>query len=45
MITGLDFNPAGELVATIDNDGICLISDVNTGNYNYHLEVDNRIGN
>ena len=32
MITGLDFNPTGEYVATIDEKGVCLISDVTTNN-------------
>ena len=30
MITGLDFNPTGEYVATIDWEGVCLISDMTT---------------
>ena len=45
MITGLDFNPAGESVATIDDSGVCLISDVNTGNYSYHLKIGSKDGN
>lgn len=36
-IAGLDFNPNGELVATIDSYGVCMISDVNTDNCNFHL--------
>ena len=38
MITGLDFNPTGEYVATIDERGVCLISDVNKNDYNFHME-------
>ena len=40
MITGLDFNPTGEYVATIDEEGVCLISDVTTANYTFHKEVE-----
>lgn len=36
-ITGLDFNPMGEHIATIDEYGVCLISDVNTAGYSFHL--------
>ena len=39
VITGLDFNPTGEYVATIDMAGVCLISDVTTNNYNFHQGV------
>ena len=39
MISGLDFNPTGEYVATIDDKGVCLISDVTTANYTFHQEV------
>ena len=38
-ISGLDFNPTGEYVATIDEEGVCLISDVTTNNYIFHKEV------
>ncbi len=38
-ITSFDFNPAGESIATIDAYGDCLISDVNTNNYVFHLQV------
>ena len=40
VITGLDFSPAGELVATIDRYGTFLISDTNTSIYQFHLEMD-----
>ena len=39
MITGLDFNPTGEYVASIDKEGVCLISDVATANYTFHKEL------
>ena len=40
VITGLDFNPNGEIAATIDSYGVCLISDVNTDSYRFHLEIE-----
>ena len=40
VITGLDFSPNGELAATIDNYGVCLISDVNTDSYRFHLAME-----
>ena len=36
-ITSIDFSPSGETTATIDKYGICLISDVNTSSYKFHL--------
>ena len=42
--SGLDFNPTGEKVATIDNGGVCLISDVTTVNYKFHKEVGEHRG-
>ena len=39
-ITSFDFNPSGELVVTIDFDGKCLLADVNTDSYIYHLDMD-----
>ena len=36
IITGIDFNPTGEYVATIDESGICLISSVDTNSYICH---------
>ena len=44
VITGLDFHPSGEIVATIDRYGICLISDINTNTYQFHLDM-NKEGN
>ena len=40
VITGLDFSPNGELAATIDCYGVCLISDVNTDSYHFHLNME-----
>ena len=40
IISGLDFNPNGEIAATIDNYGICLISDVNTDSYRFHVNME-----
>ncbi len=44
-IAGLDFNPAGESIATIDSIGVCLISDVSTDKYVFHLEIGDKPGN
>ena len=38
--TSLDFSPSGETVATIDKYGVCLISDVNTDSYRFHLTME-----
>ena len=40
FIVGLDFSPNGELAATIDLYGVCLISDVNTDSYHFHLNME-----
>lgn len=37
MITGFDFHPGGELMATEDMDNTYLISDVNTNDYRFHV--------
>ena len=39
LITSLDFSPNGETEATIDRYGVCLISDVNTDSYHFHLNM------
>ena len=44
-ISGLDFNPSGTLIATIDCSGVCLISDVNTDDYSSHFKMGGREGN
>ena len=36
FIAGFNFNPAVEIVATIDSYGVYLISDVTTSNYSFH---------
>ena len=38
MITGLDFNPTGEYVATIDMYGVCIVSDVNKNDPSFHMQ-------
>ena len=40
VITGLDFSPNGELTATIDLVGVCLISDVNTDSCRFHMNME-----
>ncbi len=45
LIAGFDFNPAGESFATIDSYGMCLISDVNTNNCEFHLQVGSQASN
>ena len=44
-ITSLDFNPTGERAATINNLGICLISDLSTNYFRYQLRIFDREGN
>ena len=41
QITSLDFNPSGEIVATLDRFGNFLLSDLDTLNYNFHLDLGN----
>mgnify|MGYP000996597768 CR=1 FL=1 len=38
-IKSFDFNPSGELVATIDSSGNCLVADVNTDVYSCHMDM------
>lgn len=38
-IVTFDFNPSGETMATIDRFGVCLLSDVNTDSYSFHLDM------
>ena len=42
MISGLDFNPTGEYVATIDEGGVCLISDVNKNDPSFCAQFPSR---
>ena len=44
-ISGLDFNSLGTLTASIDEYGVCLISDVNTNDYSFHLRMSSEFGN
>ena len=44
-ICGLDFNPSGTLAASIDENGVCLISDVNTNDHSSDLKIDSNLGN
>lgn len=39
FVAGLDFDPTGEVTATIDKYGVCLISDVNTNKVSFHLKL------
>ena len=39
VISSLDFNPTGEYMATIDSNGVCLVSDVTTNNYKFHVNL------
>ncbi len=45
VFTGFDFDPAGEFIATIDSYGMCLISDVDTNDYEFHLQLGSYYGN
>ena len=38
MITGFDFNPTGEYVATIDEQCVFLISHVDKNDCSFHLQ-------
>ena len=44
-IRGLDFDPLGTLVASIDQQGACFISDLEANSYRYHMEISETIGN
>ena len=35
IITSLDFDPTGNLVATIDRQGMCFISDIDTNRLHF----------
>lgn len=46
-MTGFDLHPVGELMASIDLYGACLVSKVDTGSYQSHFhtkEVASNIG-
>ena len=38
-VAGLDFNPSGEIVGTIDGYGKCVVSEVNTNGYRFHMSM------
>lgn len=44
-IPGLDFDPSGEFVATVDTGNVCVVRDINTGNAGFHLEFNEVPGN
>ena len=39
VISGFDLNPLGTLMASIDDYGVCLISDINTNDYIFHRKM------
>ena len=45
FISSFDFDPTGETVATIGCCTTCMISDMNTDKYKYHLKMSNTGGN
>lgn len=44
QMSGLDFNPTGELVATMDIHGTCLVADINIDSYRSHLDAGRQSG-
>ena len=44
-ISGLDFNSLGTMTASIDHTGVCLISDTNTNDYGFHLQIGAKFSN
>ena len=45
VINGLDFNPLGTLTVSIDDDGVCLISNIDTSECSFHLQLGSKSGN
>lgn len=43
-IASFDFDPNGDVIATIDEFGVCLISDVNTHKSKFHLSMSEEQG-
>lgn len=39
VIDSLDFNPSGSTIATLDNFGTCLVSDVSTHKLRFHMKL------
>lgn len=44
-VTSLDFDPEGKLMASIDREGVLLISSVDTNIYKTHLKAAGQKGN
>ena len=44
-ITSFDFNPNGEMAATITGDGACLVSDMDTDKCSFQMKMEMPIGN
>ena len=42
LISGLDFNLLGTVAASIDEYGVCLVSDIDTNDYSFHLKTETR---
>ena len=40
MITSLDFEQSGEVIAILDSSGLCLISEVNTNSNRSNFDLD-----
>lgn len=43
-ITDIDFNPNGEFAASIDRNGVYLLSDIDTHSYKTHLFIGIQAG-
>ena len=43
-MTGFDFNLSGDIIATIDISGKCLVSDINTNDHKFDLDLDDLNG-
>ena len=44
IVTSFDFDPNGEKAATIDRNGMCVISHIDTNGCDFHLALDGRGG-
>lgn len=40
FVASLDFDPNGEVMGTIDLYRVCLVSEVNTNRYSFHLKIE-----
>ena len=43
-VSSIDFDYDGKFAATFDSDGVFLLSDVNTDNYQTHVKIGSREG-